>query len=655
MVVTSPSLLGIPGSPFSFAAKTPAAYPANGLLVEEFDLFVQGYAGKTVIILRAGTTELMPCYSDIFLTESIPNPQILTTYTDSIGNTYGKFLQSVYVPFAYTLDISDSEQTGVRNVPIISLDGADASNAVVTASGTTNSRRLKDHLAAQIELLQFGEISTSAATNTTTLSAAIAAAAANGGGNVLLPPGVINFHSISVPQSVLLVGHGREVTILQSEYAGKVIEFTGGGAGLRGVQVDGVNLLTGSTGLFAKGIDDIILDDVIVRRFQRGILWQGGKNHVYRILYVKNNARNFEWFGDTDLSGTSTGDEISGFDWVQGEISESTEVGLYLNTVDRAVRHCTLSQVDFLDNVGTESAFRVRGASWITAKQCYWDGNEKNLAIADNPDNTIEYNQVSDIVLSGGQMDGGESTFDGLCQNIIFERMELNDCDFVLDVPQNPIIFRDCTENSVLFSGDATKINRVRTINNGRSSGATTDAVATTVWKTEIKPNEVIQLLVSATAERQNGAGYADFLYCCGARCAGSTLNYDSQTANFTVGSSVAGATSGATAIIVADSDAGTTGTLTLAAVIGTFVDNEIIAESSGTGSATVNGSLVRGSAAIIDAATELRASGSDAGGTPPLGWGVSFAALGQEVLVKVTGAASNDVVWNVGVNATIL
>jgi len=69
------------------------------------------------------------------------------------------------------------------------------------------------------------------------------------------------------------------------------------------------------------------------------------------------------------------------------------------------------------------------------------------------------------------------------------------------------------------------------------------------------------------------------------------TLDYDAQTANFTVGAVLTGGTSGAKAIILQDSDSGATGTLTLGSVDGVFVDNETITDSSG-GSATENGTV---------------------------------------------------------------
>ena len=67
------------------------------------------------------------------------------------------------------------------------------------------------------------------------------------------------------------------------------------------------------------------------------------------------------------------------------------------------------------------------------------------------------------------------------------------------------------------------------------------------------------------------------------------TINYDAQSANFTVGDIVTGGTSGATAVILEDNDGGTTGTLTLGSISGTFQDNETITDPSG-GSATSDG-----------------------------------------------------------------
>lgn len=67
-----------------------------------------------------------------------------------------------------------------------------------------------------------------------------------------------------------------------------------------------------------------------------------------------------------------------------------------------------------------------------------------------------------------------------------------------------------------------------------------------------------------------------------------NTLPFDGQTGNFTTGSTITGGTSGATAVIVSQVDAGATGTLTLDQISGIFLNNETITDAV-SGSATVN------------------------------------------------------------------
>ena len=72
-------------------------------------------------------------------------------------------------------------------------------------------------------------------------------------------------------------------------------------------------------------------------------------------------------------------------------------------------------------------------------------------------------------------------------------------------------------------------------------------------------------------------------------------LNYDNQTANFTVSTPtdtnvLTGGTSEATAVILEDSDSGSAWYITLGEVSGTFEDNETITWDIGSGSADVNG-----------------------------------------------------------------
>ena len=115
-----------------------------------------------------------------------------------------------------------------------------------------------------------------------------------------------------------------------------------------------------------------------------------------------------------------------------------------------------------------------------------------------------------------------------------------------------------------------------------------------------------LDTLVSATAKSigqvtgsvARGAWYYNnYIYIAGTGSTGgdvsrvgplNTLPYDGQSGNFTVGLTVTGGTSGATGKIIADVDAGATGTLTLQTISGIFVDNEAITDTS-TGAAVVN------------------------------------------------------------------
>lgn len=87
-------------------------------------------------------------------------------------------------------------------------------------------------------------------------------------------------------------------------------------------------------------------------------------------------------------------------------------------------------------------------------------------------------------------------------------------------------------------------------------------------------------------------------------------LNYDAETAPFTSGLVLTGGTSGATGTIERVIDNGTTGTLWLRPVTGTFQDNETITDS-GTGSATANGTASTLAAAITGVTTSTLTQGT--------------------------------------------
>lgn len=647
---------GIPGEAITITDKTLADYPAQGVLVEQFDLWREGYAGAVVSVYRAGTTELIKCYSDVSLTTEVSNPITLLSRTDSLGRKYGKFAQSVYVPYAYELDIDTTEQTGRVFPPITTLSGQDASYANVKANlSGARLRQVRDVVADSIKFIDFAEVSDNPETNTTTLNTAISAAATQGGGMVELPAGTIVFNSISLPEDVTLRGQGIDTTILQSTAAKNVITVTGDNAGLEHLTLDGLQSNTGSVGIYGKAVDDIAFCSLRVKRFEKGIQWHGGDNHIYKRLYIDDCVNGIQCHGDQDFSGGDDGDKFQGLDWFQGKVSNTTTSGLEFLVRDNYCINNRVRQVDFDSNIGTDGAVLLSGARFCQFDNCKWTSNTTNIKVEDNSDTTLSFRETVGIYFSGGEINSGTNKFDGLCQDIIFEQMFLTGCTFQANVPDNQILLRNNVESSTLFSGISTKFSRWHTNRNGVIKGTTTSATAVKVFGRTLEPNEVVALIVTATAERQNTDEHAIFMVAHGAKCAPAKINYDDQTANFTVGDEIVGATSGARAIIVADSDSGTTGTLDLAAVSGTFVDNELINEVTNNGSARVNGVMIPpASAALSGAATAIHDTGSNTN-NPPSGWAVGFQINGLDLEVTVTGASGADVAWSVDIKEVAL
>ena len=650
-MVTGLSPGGYPSPLKTISAKAPANYPALGLLVEEFDILVEGYDGSKVNIFKAGTTELQPCYSDIYMTQAIENPQILLTKTDTASRRYGKFATSVYVPFAYYLDIDNEQQTGIQRQPLTGLAGEDASFATVKATGASAYRTLADRAADVIQLEDYGTLTTSPVSNTSILNAAIGAASTAGGGTVVLPAGTIPFLSFTLPSKVRMAGQGKGVTILQSSLADRVITVSDDSA-LQDLTLDGVSVISNSVGVYGLAVDRLQFKNVEVKRFQVGVFFRGGSEHSYQNFDTTGCQVNFRARGDLDTTGASGGAEFTGMNWDGGIVGTSTSIGVELYVQDKRVANNIFRRVRFSENVGADGAFYAYGAQRTLLDDCIFQTNTLNLNIKDNPNTAVaeKDRQVSGLHLYGGYINGGTCRFDGLCDDVQIRAMHLESTTINLLTPTNSVVLDDCREISVTISGEATKFLRHESRTFGAARVTTTGAAATTVYRQRLAPNRIALLDVKAIAERVNGTDFGVMHSVHSARGAVATLAYDNQTANYTVGTTIIGQTSGASATIVADSDSGTTGTLSLANVTGTFLDNETIAESGGSGSAQANGVLVEGSAALIGAATAVHSAGSNAGALPA-SWALGFAVVGQEVLVTVTGAASNTIQWDVKVD----
>lgn len=618
-----------------------------------FNTWQAGYANASVAIRIAGTQTLASVFTDEALTKPAANPQTLASlFKNDVG--YGKFASPLYAAQAVTLAINGTDETGVLRPAMTSLVGQDASAALVTPAGGAAQRSLDDVVADVINAENIGPVgpSQSTATNTATINAAISAAAGLGGADVLLPEGAYSFTLFSAPTGVVLVGRGRGVTIIQSQTAGKVITLSGDRAGLRNLTLDGVNLQAGSIGLYAKAKNEIVLDDVEIKRFETGWQKKGGRRGRYNDVYIDNCVNGADWRGDNDAGSGGGGDEIRGNRWRGGRVTACTGVGVHLQYIDKKVFNNDIDGVSFENNLGT--ALKINGARFTELPGCRFSGNTTNWVIQDGTDVTkSDENTIVGVQIGpGGAVIGGTSTFNGRCQSILLNRIEIS-AGAVMSLPlaQNPILALDCLEDtSVVVSGsDSQRWLRAATeLGNAPGSfGVTTDATPTVAYRFQPDPGSTGVIDATIAAHQRNGIQVAVYRIARGFKRTGSTLAYQNQTANFTLGDMITGATSGAKARVIADSDSGTTGTLTLKDITKEFINGEIVAGAIG-GSAQVNGALAHQNAALLGSTTAVIAAVED-----DVTWDADFAVSGYEVRVVVTGAAAKTIEWNVHCRVT--
>ena len=623
--------------------------------ISYFDTWQEGYAIATVRVYIAGTTTLADLFTDEALTNSADNPQTLLTLTLN-DQTFGKFAVPLYTASAYYLDIDSTDQTGIWRPPITTLVGEDASGALVTATGGSEAHTLADIVARTVYVMDYGEFlntgdpGQSASTNNATLTAAIGAAASQGGGDVVCPAGTYAFTTLTVSTKVRLVGQGHDATILQSQTADKVITLSGDEAGLDMITVDGVNLQAGSTGVYGKAINFSSFSETVIKRFETGLHMQGGRNAEWSDFYINNCVTGAKLHGDTDAGGGADGDEFRHNLWAGGVVNECTTIGIQLSFVDAKCWHNSINDVGFLDNTGT--AFDLNGARFTNLEGCWWSGNTKNWAVDDDSDtDNADINTVVGLHFEHGSVVGGTASFAGKCQGVILEQMEISDVDFTLTSPLNNIVVRDSTEDTlVTLAGDGTKWTRYRTILGSPpgSAGLTADATPTKAWSVELEPGQRGHLRAIILANQRNGEGYAMYHISRPVHRPGSTLDYDAQSVNFTLGEILTGTTSGATALIIADADSGAVGTLTLRDIDGTFETNETITDGLG-GTALADGVVTDVNAALLGATASITAAvETDAT------WAADFVASAGEIEIQVTGAAAKTVEWLVQVEVAL-
>lgn len=616
--------------------------------VHEFDTWRPKYGAATVNVLIAGTTTLAALFTDEALTVAAANAQVLETFTDADGDVFGKFTQPVYTASAYTLDIDSIDQTGVERPPVTTLVGEDASKATVKVPNETTANDLEDIVARVAHLENYGVLSlTDSSANKVIIDDAIGAVAGRGGGFVFVPAGTIPFTEVTIPTDVVLVGEGRGVTILESQTAGKVVTLGGDRAGLMGLTLDGVDLQLLSVGIFSKANDQTVLSNVEAKRFDTGLQCLGGRLSEWKDLFVSGCLTGAKLHGDNDAGGGADGDEFRNNAWTGGKVDLCSVVGVDFSYEDKECAHNALTEVAFENNLAV--ALNINGARYTELKDCPFRGNTTNLAVDDDSDVVDgDPNKVIGLHLDGGEMNTGIVTFTGQCQDVILDRMELIGVAFTLTLPDNAILIRDSIEDAaVTISGDGTKFTRIRSINEGASSGLTTSVTPVKSWSIALEPGQVALVQGVAMANQRDGEQIAHYHKVAKIHRPGSDLAYDAQTANFTVGQILTGGTSGATARIVADADSGATGTLALRDIVGVFQNNEVITDPLG-GSADANGILVP-QTIVIDQADTLGIDFESAAGLD-----AAFVANGGEIEFQVTGLASVTFEWLAYVRAIV-
>lgn len=624
--------------------------PAQRIDSGHWETWRPGYAGATLRVYIAGTTTLASLFSDEALTVAASNPVVLETLSED-GVQYGKLAVPLYTSSAHYTEINSTDQTGINRPPLTTLAGADASASTVTRTGGSTTPTLAGIVARTVHAADFGVMSTTvAATTTATLAAAIGAAAALGGGEVIVPPGTYPFNQLTLSAGVVLRGHGRGVTILQSQVQGNAVTLSGDRAGFAKLTLDGVDKQSNSVGVFSKANDETYFNDVNVKRFATGLHYKGGRRQNWNDLYLTACTTNAKLHGDLNAGDGSDGDEFRDLLWIGGKNEQSTSIGIDLSWEDKLCLNNHIVGVEHHDNTG--QAIRVNGARYTYLDGCAWKGNTGNLQVLDdtNTSNAARLeNTVIGLFINGGTMEDGTATFTNTCQSVIFQGVEIKDVDFTLSTPiNNPILLIDCTEDSdVTIAGEGSKLSRYTRINDGQRSGVTTDATTTKAWSIALQPGQIVYLEAKVLGRQRNAAANAAYHRVVRARRPGSTLAYDTQTGNFTAGLIVTGQSSGARARIQADSDSGTTGTLTLIDIEGEFLDNETITDTS-TGSALVNGTLTSQNAALLGSVETIGTIYED-----DSNWDATFAANGTEIELRVTGAASKTVEWDVDVEVT--
>jgi len=629
-------------------AKALEGLPPYGTRIADFDTWRPGYGGASVLVVRAGTTEHAPLYADPGLTIPLPNPQVLLTYLDENDHSYGKWAQPVYTYVAFYMTINETAPTGIQRPPIYDLAGNIVSLSIAASTRGGRQRTIATILDDLIFAEAFGSLAENngAEANTAVLNAAIGAAAAQGGGDVILPAGRIIFTNATLPQGVVLRGQGRGATTMTSTFGGAAITLGGDGAGLAGLTLDGITLAPRSIGVSSVGIFSPVFEDVLIKRFEAGIVMRGLSAAQWRALTVSNCVRGVDLRGDTDPTGTGDGGAVRGVRWEGGGVNLCTTAGFQATFFDALTENITLVGVEIIDNLGDGIAlngvrnFQVLGPSLLRSGE-----GIRVLRIQDDANLSLRaLNTTDHVTIEGTIIDSGALLFNGTCASVVLKRCDMRGVSVDLSVPEEQIAFVDCIEDAdVTVTGDTTKLVRIFATDDQTTIGNTTDNVPTVAWSATLQPGQFAFFTAEVVAQQQDGIKGAFFWVASGATRPGADLDFNLQTDNFTAGATLSGATSGATARIMAVVQSAGSGTLTLGDISGTFVTGEVLTDDDGGNAradgaiSTVDAALDGGGNTAVRPAAQINSAAYDAY------WAVS----GAKMRLMVVGATSELVQWS--------
>lgn len=609
----------------------------------DYDTWVAGAQGATVFVRKANSTALAAIFSDEAATIALANPQTLLDSTIN-GLRAGKWAQPVYTNEAVEIETEDLNKSAIIRPPLTTLVGEVADDATVRPVGGDTDVALKIAMANVAVVVEnfFGPLSgTDSASNTTKIAAAAGIVAANGGGYVVLPAGTYPFTSLNLAQGVVLLGQGVDVTNLTSQSTGNVIILSGYRAGLERLTLNGIDRQAGSVGVYAKNQNEIRFDQALIRSFDVGLHMKGAANCEWYSFTLKANNIGAKLHGDSDASGGGDGDEFAFNSWFGGQVIENIQIGVELSYEDKRCFHNSIHGVGFGENLG--KALRINGAMFTDLGDFNFFGNTTDIEILDDDDTTAQDNKVIGFHANHGRINAGIVLLQDTCQDVIFEKTEIDSVTVTLTNVKNNVLALDCIERDVNLGGnDAVRWQRERSTQAGASAGITTNNVATKAWSTELDPGQVVYCDATVIGNGLNNIDRAVYRIGAGAVRPGSTLMYDGLASAFTPGAILTGATSGAMALITADN---TTDTLTLREISGEFENNEQITDDAG-GDALANGILVPQAVVLDTVGVSVLRTAYETNAN----WAATFVANGTELEVHVTGDTGQNVAWEVHV-----